>query len=152
VACLIRQAGFHCVRRSEVTIGVSVPEDAVVLIDTLGELGAAWGLATIGFTGGSLNQKRGGQSMIEPAGLGVPVLFGPHTWNFRDAVAGLLAAGGAVQIQSETELEQEAARLLDDPDRRRKMGAAARGFVRNQQGATARTLDMIDGVIARTPR
>ena len=35
--------------------------------------------------------------MIEPAGFGVPVLFGPHTWNFKDAVAGLLECGGAVR-------------------------------------------------------
>jgi 3-deoxy-D-manno-octulosonic-acid transferase len=151
VVGLIVRDGFHCVRRTGLAAGVAVPEDAVVLIDTLGELGAAWGLATIGFTGGSLNQKRGGQSMIEPAGLGVPILFGPHTWNFRDAVAGLLEAGGAVQIRSESDLEDEAARLLADPDRRRNVGEAARGFVRNQQGATSRTLDIIDEVMARIP-
>jgi 3-deoxy-D-manno-octulosonic-acid transferase len=124
----------------------------VIVIDTMGELAAAWGLATIGFTGGSLNEKRGGQSMIEPAGLGVPVLFGPHTWNFRDAVAGLLEAGGAIQVQDATELETESSRLLADPDLRRRMGDAARAFVQKQQGATARTIDMLDSVIARPPR
>jgi 3-deoxy-D-manno-octulosonic-acid transferase len=119
----------------------------VVLIDTLGELGAAWGLATIGFTGGSLNKKRGGQSMIEPAAFGVPVLFGPHTWNFRDAVAGLLEAGGACRIEDELELEQQVTRLLTNADLRMRMGESARAFVVRQQGATVRTLDMMDEVI-----
>ena len=124
----------------------------MILIDTLGELGAAWGLATIAFTGGSLNDQRGGQSMIEPAAFGVPVVFGPHTWNFRDAVAGLLEAGGAFRVHDEAELERKAMQLLGDADLRHQMGAAARAFVMSQQGATARTLDMMDEVIRNTQR
>jgi 3-deoxy-D-manno-octulosonic-acid transferase len=85
--------------------------------------------------------------MIEPAGLGVPVVFGPHTWNFKDAVAGLLAAGAAVQVRDEAELEGEVVRLLENADVRQRMGAAGRAFVLAQQGATARTLDLLDEVI-----
>ena len=151
VAQLVEQSGLKCVRRSRL-IAEPVPSQAVILIDTMGELSAAWGLATIGFTGGSLNEKRGGQSMIEPAGLGVPVMFGPHTWNFRDAVAGLLEAGGAIVVQDAAELEREAARLLSHADVCRRMGDAARAFVEKQQGATARTIDMLDTIIAPAPR
>jgi 3-deoxy-D-manno-octulosonic-acid transferase len=147
VAQFIEATGFACVRRSKRSEADSSPTSGIVLIDTLGELSAAWGLATIGFTGGSLNDKRGGQSMIEPAGLGVPVLFGPHTWNFRDAVAGLLDAGGVIRVQDEEELEREVVRLLGDADLRRRMGEAARTFVVAQQGATTRTLDLLDQVI-----
>ena len=88
--------------------------------------------------------------MIEPAAFGLPVMFGPHTWNFRDAVAGLLEANGAICIHDASELESEAARLLGDADLRARMGAAARTFVKSQQGATTRTLDMMDEVISRT--
>jgi 3-deoxy-D-manno-octulosonic-acid transferase len=151
VAQLVEESGLKCVRRSHLT-AEPVSSEAVILIDTMGELSAAWGLATIGFTGGSLNEKRGGQSMIEPAGLGVPVMFGPHTWNFRDAVAGLLECGGAVVVHDEAELEREAARLLADADVRRRMGEAGRAFVLQQQGATARTIDMLDTIIAPAPR
>jgi 3-deoxy-D-manno-octulosonic-acid transferase len=119
----------------------------VILIDTMGELGAAWGLATVGFTGGSLNEKRGGQSMIEPAGLGVPVLFGPHTWNFKDAVSGLLEVGGANRVADEGELEDWVERILSDPALRGRMGAAALAFVLAQQGATGRTLDLLDEIV-----
>jgi len=175
VARLVEAAGHPCVRRSTLVAGGPHPpadaggsprpgeppasaggwasrlNEAVILIDTLGELAAVWGLAAIGFTGGSLNDKRGGQSMIEPAGLGVPVLFGPHTWNFKDAVAGLTAAGGATQVRDEAELEREVARLLADAELRERVGAAAREFVRAQQGATARTLDLLDQVLAARP-
>jgi 3-deoxy-D-manno-octulosonic-acid transferase len=141
VAKLIEGTDQRYTRRSHGTVD---PSARMILIDTLGELGAAWGLATIGFTGGSLNDKRGGQSMIEPAAFGVPVMFGPHTWNFRDAVEGLLEVGGAARVQDETQLEQEAARLLSDPALRQQMGAAARAFVIAQQGATARTIDLLE--------
>ena len=150
VAGLIANRSEGLVRRSELTPGNPSRPFGVVLVDTLGELSAVWGLATIGFTGGSLNDKRGGQSMIEPAGLGVPVVFGPHTWNFKDAVAGLMDAGGAIRVRDEAELEQAVRGLLLDPDLRRRMGEAAKAFVYAQQGATARTLDLLDEVIAKS--
>ncbi|MGC4007287.1 MAG: glycosyltransferase N-terminal domain-containing protein [Pirellulales bacterium] len=68
-----------------------------VLVDVIGELNAWWGLSTIGFVGGSLND-RGGQNMIEPAAYGVATCFGPNTRNFRDVVALLLAADATVVV------------------------------------------------------
>jgi 3-deoxy-D-manno-octulosonic-acid transferase len=144
VADIIRHADFPIIRHRETTKPANLSGRPVVLIDSMGVLGHAWGLADIGFAGGSLNDQRGGQSMIEPAGYGVPVLFGPHTWNFKDAVAGLLACGGAGVVQNEAELERELVRLLHTPELRATMGAAGRAFVMAQQGATQRTLDLID--------
>jgi 3-deoxy-D-manno-octulosonic-acid transferase len=147
VAQLVERSGLPFVRRSQVT--VPLPEmPAVVLLDTVGELGAAWGLADIGYTGGSLDGQRGGQSMIEPAGYGVPTFFGPHVWNFRDAANRLLDAGGAVMVQDAAELERELAKLLEDAGRRERMGGAAQKLVREQQGATERTLDVLDRVLS----
>jgi 3-deoxy-D-manno-octulosonic-acid transferase len=123
-------------------------QPCIMLIDTIGDLNAAWGLADVGFTGGSFDGRRGGQSMIEPAGLGVPVVFGPHVWNFRDAVARLLEVGGAIQIASAGELDRELMRILGDSRLRIKMGEAARALVIAQQGATERTLDLLDQVMA----
>jgi len=137
------------VRRSRITEPLAEPP-AVVLLDTVGELGAAWGLADVGFTGGSLDGRRGGQSMIEPAGYGVPCAFGPHVWNFKDAARRLVEVSGAVMVNDTVELERELADLLADADRRAKMGSAARELVRRQQGATRRTLDLLDAVLAAT--
>ena len=150
VAGIIRTAGLACVRRREMTGPVSDPR-AVILGDTMGELGAVWALATVGFTGGSLNAQRGGQSMIEPAGLGVPVLFGPHTFNFKDAVTGLLEVDGAIRVVDAAELEEHLCKLLTDAGLRTNIGAAAREFVLRQQGATARTLDEIDDLMRVKP-
>jgi 3-deoxy-D-manno-octulosonic-acid transferase len=149
VARLVEASGLPFVRRSGITSPL-VAMPAVVLLDTVGELGAAWGLADVGFTGGSLDGVRGGQSMIEPAGYGVPCVFGPHVWNFRDAAKRLVEVGGAVQVGDATELEAELARLLSDAALRTRMGGAARELVRRQQGATLRTLDVLDSVLPPT--
>jgi 3-deoxy-D-manno-octulosonic-acid transferase len=149
VARLVEASGLPFARRSRITS--PLPEmPAVVLLDTVGELGAAWGLADVGFTGGSLDGIRGGQSMIEPAGYGVPCVFGPHVWNFKDTARRLVEVGGAVMVKGAAGLEAELARLLADPELRERMGAAARELVRRQQGATLRTLDVLDSVIRPT--
>lgn len=143
VAKLVEHSGLSFVRRSQV---VEAPDamPAVVLLDTVGELGAAWGLAHLGFTGGSLDGRRGGQSMIEPAGYGVPCVFGPHVWNFKDAAKRLVEVGGVIMIPDAAELEPQLERLIADESLRDRMGATARELVRRQQGATERTLDVLD--------
>ncbi len=120
----------------------SAPREApIILVDTIGELSAIWGLADLAFVGGSLDGKRGGQNMIEPSAYGAAVLFGPHTWNFKQTVADLLARSAAIEVRDATALEAEVMRLLADKSMREKLGAAARAFVLSQQGATDRTLD-----------
>ena len=143
---LVQKSGLAFVRRSAVMEPLT-EMPAVVLLDTVGELGAAWGLANLGYTGGSLDGKRGGQSMIEPAGYGVPTVFGPHVWNFRDAAQRLVEAGGAVMVRTADELEPALAGFIENADRRRTMGEVARNLVREQQGATERTLDVIDRAV-----
>jgi 3-deoxy-D-manno-octulosonic-acid transferase len=123
-----------------------------VLVDTIGELSAIWGLAEVAFVGGSLDGKRGGQNMIEPAAYGAAVVFGPHVWNFRDIAARLVQAGAAVQIADANELEQTIRSLFNDADRRERMGEAARLFVKQQQGATLATMTAIDRVLEAAGR
>jgi 3-deoxy-D-manno-octulosonic-acid transferase len=119
----------------------------VLLVDTIGELGAWWGVATIGFVGGSLG-SRGGQNMLEPAAYGVPTCFGPNTWNFRDIVAQLLAADGAEVVRDAAELEAFVRRALENPQSARELGQRARRLVLCQQGATRRTVDLLMELVA----
>lgn len=119
----------------------------VVLVDTLGELGAAWGLADVAFVGGSLAPGRGGQNMMEPAAYGVPVLFGPYTSNFRETVEQLLERGGARRVDDADGLAEALVEDLDDPETAAARGAAARAFVLAQHGASARTLAEIDRLV-----
>jgi len=150
VAKLVERSGLSFVRRSRIGSPLAAAP-AVILLDTVGELGAAWGLADLGFTGGSLDGHRGGQSMIEPAGYGVPCVFGPHVWNFKDAARRLVEVGAAFQIPDAAALEEHLERLIVDEPLRLNMGEAARALVRRQQGATQRTLDALDDLLAAAP-
>jgi 3-deoxy-D-manno-octulosonic-acid transferase len=151
VACLLQRSGLRFVRRSSLDPRSSIldPRSSILLVDTIGELGALWGLADVAFVGGSLDGKRGGQNMIEPAAYGAAVLFGPHVWNFADAAARLRQAGAALQVADEAGLEAAVRRLLTEAGERHRMGAAAREFVKEQQGATERTLALLDELMER---
>jgi 3-deoxy-D-manno-octulosonic-acid transferase len=146
VATLLERSGLSFVRRSRLTAALT-DRTAIVLVDTIGELGALWGLADLAFVGGSMDGQRGGQNMIEPAAYGAAVLFGSHVWNFKEPAARLLELGGALQVDSSEHLERELRRLLQDPQARREMATAARRFVLSQQGATERTLALIDKLL-----
>jgi 3-deoxy-D-manno-octulosonic-acid transferase len=115
----------------------------VLLVDTIGELGAWWGAAQIGFVGGSFG-SRGGQNMLEPAAYGVATCFGPNTWNFRDIVAQLLSVNGAAVVRDAAEFEAFVRRALDDPDWAAALGARAQQLVLSQQGATERTIALLE--------
>jgi 3-deoxy-D-manno-octulosonic-acid transferase len=79
--------------------------------------------------------------MIEPSAYGAAVVFGPHTWNFKQTVADLLAREAALEVADGAALEAAVLQLLADPALRQRLGTAARQFVLSQQGATDRTLD-----------
>jgi 3-deoxy-D-manno-octulosonic-acid transferase len=151
VASLLRRSGLPFVRRTEMEAlshpVTPSPAYPVILVDTIGELGALWGLADVAFVGGSLDGKRGGQNMIEPAAYGAAVVFGPHVWNFKESAARLVEAGAAVQVQDAETLEAVVRSLLAANGERKRLGAAARDFVRHQQGATQRTLDALDRLL-----
>jgi 3-deoxy-D-manno-octulosonic-acid transferase len=121
-------------------------EARVLLVDSVGELGAWWGTAAIAFVGGSFG-SRGGQNMIEPAAYGAAVSFGPNTWNFRDIVAALVAADAAVVVKDAAELESFVRRCLDEPQFASALGERAQALVRSQLGATARTRQLIDELL-----
>ena len=110
-ADVLRRAGVPFVRRTELT-GPLTDRNAVVLVDTIGELGALWGLADVAFVGGSLDGRRGGQNMIEPAAYGAAVVFGPHVWNFKAPAARLIEHGAARQVKDADELESVVRNLL----------------------------------------
>jgi 3-deoxy-D-manno-octulosonic-acid transferase len=93
--------------------------------------------------GGSFG-TRGGQNMLEPAAYGAAVSFGPNTRNFRDIVAALLAAKGAVVVDNADALEAFVLRCLDDPAYAAGLGERAQQLVRSQLGATARTVALLE--------
>ncbi len=135
VADLLRERGVPFARRSDNT---QVPADVgIVLGDSMGELFSYYAAADLAFVGGSL-LPLGGQNLIEPLALGVPVLIGPHTFNFTDSSAGAVAAGAAEIVADADALVAAARAILSDATRRRAMGTAARAFHATHQGAADR--------------
>jgi 3-deoxy-D-manno-octulosonic-acid transferase len=146
VAGIIQRCSLPFVRRSSLTTPLA-DRNAVVLVDTIGELGALWGLADVAFVGGSLDGQRGGQNMIEPAAYGAAVIFGADVWNFKETANRLLEHGAAVQVPDATTLQCEVEKLLANVLERQKLGEAARRFVQSQQGATEKTLALVDALL-----
>jgi 3-deoxy-D-manno-octulosonic-acid transferase len=127
------------------------PTLPILLVDVVGELGAWWGTAHIGFVGGSLLNLRGGQNMIEPAAYGCAVCFGPNTINFRDIVQALVTRDAAVVVQSGEELRNFVERCLREPLFAAQIGARAKQFVSEQLGATARTVALLEALTSGAP-
>jgi 3-deoxy-D-manno-octulosonic-acid transferase len=114
----------------------------IVVVDVIGELSHWWGRANLGFVGGSTG-KRGGQNMIEPAALGVPICFGPRTENFQSVVELLLERDGARVVHDRDELERFIVDALADPDWAVEMGRRAQQLVYSQRGACQRTANLL---------
>lgn len=158
VARLVRSQGFPLMRRSTIADQADNRQPLVaashshappvLLLDTLGELAACWGLADVAFVGGSLT-SRGGQNMIEPAGYGAAVLFGPNTWNFRDVVELLLDNKAALVVRDGDQLTHSVRRLLTDPQKIQTLGGPAQEIVLAQQGATQKTVDLVLNLLPR---
>jgi 3-deoxy-D-manno-octulosonic-acid transferase len=110
----------------------------VLLLDSIGELASLYALADIAFVGGSL-VPRGGHNIIEPAQHGVPIIVGNHTENFRDIVE-LFETRKAVRVVTPAELPLVFMELISNPAERKALGQRAAGTLREQMGATDRTV------------
>ena len=144
---LVRARGLEPLRRT------SLPHprarSAVLLLDTVGELAQFYRIAHVVYVGGSL-VPNGGHNMLEPALRGKPVLFGPHTTNFRESAELLLAAGGAEVVADGAALEAATAGLLADGARARGMGERGRAAVQARQGGVQATLALVERFLLAT--
>ena len=138
---LIRGRGLTSVRRTGLPSARDT--DAVIVLDTVGELAQLYQLSEVVFVGGSL-VRLGGHNMLEPALRRKPVVFGPHTSNFREGAELLVNAGAALVVSDAKELEGALDRLLSDAGLRTRMGEAAFEAVAGRQGAVLQTLELIE--------
>lgn len=114
----------------------------VVLGDTMGEMPFFYGAADMAVVGGSF-ERHGGQNFIEACVIGTPVVVGPHTYNFADAVTSARQAGAIVQTQTPEEAFEQVRRWLDKPSEASEAGAAGKSWVANHLGATDRMMRAI---------
>lgn len=142
---IAKQSGLRIWRRSEWSES-EVVCGGVFVLDTIGELGALYALADVAFVGGSL-APRGGHNILEPAMYGVATVVGPHTENFRDIIE-LFVRADAVKVVANTDaLSAQLSGLLKNAAMREKLGQRAAELVRQQAGATERTLTVLDQLL-----
>ena len=116
------------------------------IADTMGELGLLYRLAPFAFIGKSLGAE-GGQNPLEPARLGVAVIAGPYTDNFREAYDAIFAAQKTGRVTSADELQTLAALLLNDPAQARALGHAAKNAVSSMGGALDHTRRAVETML-----
>ncbi|HEU0197567.1 MAG TPA: lipid IV(A) 3-deoxy-D-manno-octulosonic acid transferase [Nevskiaceae bacterium] len=156
VSRLIHERHLSCVRRSQTADGTAIPapgdleQTTVLLGDTMGEMFTYLAAADVAFVGGSL-AKIGGHNVLEPAALGLPVLFGPYMHNFEAARTLLTGCDAGHPISDAEELAQAICARFENPTLRQRMGRAAESAVANNRGALQRLLSIIDAHTGAPP-
>jgi len=149
VAAYVSRRGFEPSMRSQ------RPADCagvkVFIGDTMGELPLFYAAADVAFVGGTL-VERGGHNMLEPAALGLPVLFGPHVFNFAEISHRLIESGGARTVGDAASLGQAVVDYLCDSDLRHTTGSKGRAFVEDNRGAGDRVVALINSYLERARR
>jgi len=140
----VQAANFRVVRRSayDVKTAEALTGDAVVILDTLGELVPLYGLCTLAFVGGSL-VPIGGHNILEPAMFAKPLMFGPYMHHIPDLARLLCAAGGAIQVADAAALCRQVMRLLQQPGEAELIGQRAYQALQANRGALAAVVDDI---------
>lgn len=125
-------------------------QEPVSIITEMGVLAELYADAGIGYVGGGFGQ-RGVHSVLEPAGVGIPILIGSHDRGVRDARV-LAEAGGLVRLTQrapEQGLTDQWLAWLDHPDEAARRGAAARGALAGDRGASDRSADLLARLLAQ---
>lgn len=152
VARLLEDSGLRTRRRSlskaaqgQAKEGNGDPVDAL-LLDSLGELAAVYGLGTAAFIGGTL-VSTGGHNPLEPARFAVPTVVGPSMFNFVEMAEIFDRAGAWRRAEDATALGEIWASWLDDPEAAGKVGRAAADLLEQNRGAAERTARMIEKLL-----
>ncbi len=155
VAALVEHSGLTHARRTAPARAADQKSD-VVLLDTIGELRAAYPLADVVFVGGSIAQT-GGHNVLEPAAAAKCVVVGAHTFNFAAIVRDFRDQEALVQLSALDDAHAPAAlarivgELFIDDERRRLIGTRARAALEQSRGATARTIEMLTPLLPAQP-
>jgi 3-deoxy-D-manno-octulosonic-acid transferase len=144
LASRVAAAGLTLGRRSAGS--ALTAETDVWLGDSMGEMQAYYAMCDVAIIGGSF-QPLGGQNLIEAAALGKPVIMGPSTFNFADAVRLALAAEAMISVTDSDAAMLAAAELFASPERLSRMGENALHFAQAHRGATARTVEIIQNAL-----
>jgi 3-deoxy-D-manno-octulosonic-acid transferase len=146
---LSKEGGWRVIRRTEIDVEAPLDEGVdVLLLDSIGELGALYAVADATFVGGSLVPS-GGHNILEPAWFAQPPVFGNSMENFQDMADQFLDGHAGVQVASAESLGKVWTQLIENSVLRERMGKAARAIAERNRGAAERSLDRIAPLIDR---
>jgi 3-deoxy-D-manno-octulosonic-acid transferase len=131
-----RNLDFSRVSKKNATAG------HIILVDTLGDLVNLYSLASLAFVGGSLIE-RGGHNLMEPAAFGVPILTGPHTFNFRYEMMALKRKRAVKVTKNSLELQNAIEDWLKNKESFEAMGCRAKELLQSMSGASHRTIESL---------
>jgi 3-deoxy-D-manno-octulosonic-acid transferase len=140
VANLLERNSLEFVRRSQGTACSN--STAVLLGDTMGELNIFYAAADVAFVGGSLIPF-GGHNLLEPAGLGVATVTGPHTTNFQEITKKLQEAGGLCIVQDADQLAVQLLEMFEQITLRFNIGAKGLAVVEQNRGAVSNVVGVV---------
>lgn len=137
VAALAARLGFTLARRS---LGEAPHQGRrLYLGDTMGEMAFYYAMCDVAVIGGSF-EPLGGQNLIEASAAGVPVVTGPHMFNFADVTRLAVGTEAALQVPDAAAAVRAARSLLEDPERCARMGIAGKRLCAQHRGAAERHL------------
>tara|TARA_B100001250_G_scaffold414601_1_gene454409 strand:- start:13555 stop:14835 length:1281 start_codon:yes stop_codon:yes gene_type:complete len=144
----IKQFNFLPIRRTDLMKSSNKLDRAnILIIDTLGELRDFYGISDIAFIGGALYYRfsdKGGHNLMEPAILGVPVIFGPHNYSFEEVGNNLIDVGAGYKVYDSNDLKAALTKLSDDDRFRLESGRMARKVILAGQGATIDNYELLE--------
>jgi 3-deoxy-D-manno-octulosonic-acid transferase len=140
VFTMCKKMGFFTTRRTDHESFTEKHD--VFLLDTLGELQLYYAASEIAFIGGSLVDT-GGQNMLEPAALNLPLITGPYTYNFLEVRKLLIENKALIQVSNYLELSEKVIELIGDANLRHNLGERAKAVVLANKGSSERAIDII---------
>ena len=144
IARKITRRDLICVRRTEEVVELN-PDVDVYLGDTMGELSLMYACSDVAFVGGSL-EPLGGQNILEPCALGVPVVFGPHMYNFPDISRWTIKEKAGQMVKNSQELEYTVGELLRNPTLRDVMGGNGLALIEAHRGALDKSHQLLQNL------
>jgi 3-deoxy-D-manno-octulosonic-acid transferase len=145
VAALARRLGHVTVMRSESP--ASCADASVFIGDTMGELPLYYAASDVAFVGGSLVPE-GGHNMLEPAALGIPVIFGPHVHDVTEISERLSESGAGRRVEDKHALAMAVVEYMHDANLRHVAGQRGREFVKQNRGALNLVMELVDALMA----
>jgi 3-deoxy-D-manno-octulosonic-acid transferase len=149
----LEKRGTSWVRRTQLA-GGALPPDAVVLLDTFGELPRVYALASFVFLGGGLypQDRLGlGQNLIEPLAQAVPIFFGPHMNHWQEITRALLAVYPGLEVRGAEAIASGLTQLSRRPDIVDRLRETCRVFMARKQGSLDHHLAFLQEILKGRP-